>query len=150
MLSQNDFKKIIQLTPLIAIDFILEYNDKYLLGKRLNQPAKNYLFVPGGRILKDETINDAINRLSEQELGFLLNKDILKFHKIAEHHYNNNYFNDDFSTHYICLSYKYKLNNSEFNSLDLSKQHNQIVWLDKNSLLQNNSVHQNTKEYFTN
>ena len=150
MLSENDFKKIIKFTPLIAIDFIIQFNNKYLLGKRINQPAKDFLFVPGGRILKDEKINDAINRLSNQELGITLNKEMLEFHKIAEHHYNNNYFNDNFSTHYICLSYKYQLNKNEFNSLDLSKQHNQIIWLDKNNLLQNNSVHQNTKEYFIN
>ena len=29
-----------------------------MLGKRNNPPAKNYFFVPGGRIRKDESIND--------------------------------------------------------------------------------------------
>lgn len=150
MLSENDFKKIIQLTPLIAIDFIINYKDKYLVGKRINQPAKDFLFVPGGRILKDEKINDAIIRLTNQELGIKICLENLVFHKIAEHHYNNNYFNDNFTTHYICLSYKYQLNENEFNLLDLSKQHNQVIWLDKTDLLKNNSVHQNTKEYFIN
>ncbi len=43
MIDQNDFLRIIELTPLVSIDLILKSNDdKYLLGKRLNRPAKNY------------------------------------------------------------------------------------------------------------
>ena len=42
------------------------------------------------------------------------------------------------------IIYVYNIN------INLSKQHNQIFWLDRHNLLQNNSVHQNTKEYFIN
>ena len=93
MLSADDFKNIIKLTPLIAIDFIISHKNKYLLRKRINNPAKGYFFVPGGRIQKDEKIIDAISRLSVLELGLLIDKNLLKFHKIAEHHYKNNNFN---------------------------------------------------------
>lgn len=46
-LPDEEFKKIIQGSPLISIDLLVrnEYNE-YLLGKRLNEPAKNYWFVP--------------------------------------------------------------------------------------------------------
>tara|TARA_B100000900_G_C20437157_1_gene657465 strand:- start:488 stop:937 length:450 start_codon:yes stop_codon:yes gene_type:complete len=148
MLSNDDFKKVIELTPLIAIDLIIKFENKFLLGKRINEPAKDYYFVPGGRILKDEKINDAFNRLSKDELGININLEKLKFHKVAEHHYKKNYFNDDSSTHYICLSYKYELNINEFNLLNLTKQHNDVLWLSKNDLLENYLVHQYTKNYF--
>ena len=47
------FKSIVEHTPLISIDLIIRNEDgKALLGQRLNRPAQNYWFVPGGRILK--------------------------------------------------------------------------------------------------
>ena len=52
LLSNDEFKSIIKLTPLIAFDMIIEYNDNILLGKRINNPAKGFYFIPGGRILK--------------------------------------------------------------------------------------------------
>ena len=148
MLSEKDFKNIIKLTPLIAIDFIISYKNKYLLGKRINNPAKGYFFVPGGRIQKDEKIIDAISRLSVVELGLLIDKNLLKFYKIAEHHYKNNNFNDNFSTHYICLSYFYQLSDKEYSKLNIKNQHEENIWLTKNELLENTNVHVYTKNYF--
>ena len=48
MLSKSVFKNIIASTPLVALDFIIEYDNCFLLGKRINEPAKGYYFVPGG------------------------------------------------------------------------------------------------------
>ena len=56
---------IIDATPLVSVDLIIENRLKQiLLGKRVNRPAQGYWFVPGGRILKNETIKDAIKRIS--------------------------------------------------------------------------------------
>lgn len=56
-LSDEDFLNIIDKTPLIAIDLIIKNPDgDVLLGKKLNEPAKDKWFVPGGRILKNESI----------------------------------------------------------------------------------------------
>jgi len=69
-LDTKTFKTVIASTPLIAIDLIVVNERKeILLGKRLNQPAKNYWFVPGGRILKNETLDNAFKRLTLTELG---------------------------------------------------------------------------------
>lgn len=68
-LQDDDFKKIYKVT-LISIDLLVRNeHDEYLFGERLNEPAKNYWFVPGGRILKDETIAQALNRISANELN---------------------------------------------------------------------------------
>ncbi|HGT8289544.1 TPA: GDP-mannose mannosyl hydrolase, partial [Escherichia coli] len=49
------FREVIQLTPLISIDLLIENeNGEYLFGLRNNRPAKNKFFVPGGRIRKNE------------------------------------------------------------------------------------------------
>ncbi|HBR3966092.1 TPA: NUDIX domain-containing protein, partial [Klebsiella pneumoniae] len=83
MLTDEEFINIIKLTPLISIDFIVKNKrNEILLGKRVNSPARGYYFVPGGRILKDETINDAFLRLSLTELGISIPKDLWNFHGV--------------------------------------------------------------------
>ncbi len=59
-LDYEPFKIVVQNTPLIAIDLIIE-NEKgeILLGRRKNPPSNGFLFVPGGRIFKGEYISDA-------------------------------------------------------------------------------------------
>lgn len=91
MLTDEEFINIIKLTPLISIDFIVKNKrNEILLGKRVNSPARGYYFVPGGRILKDETINDAFLRLSLTELGISIPKDLWNFHGVYEHFYEDN------------------------------------------------------------
>jgi colanic acid biosynthesis protein WcaH len=63
MLSEKQFYDIIKLTPLIAIDLLTSYKKKILLGRRLNQPAKGYYFIPGGIIFKGKTLEKACYRI---------------------------------------------------------------------------------------
>ena len=44
LLSNDEFKSIIKLTPLVAFDMIIEYDNKILLGKRINNPARGFYF----------------------------------------------------------------------------------------------------------
>ena len=56
-LNKQAFTEVIDRTPLVSIDLVVE-NEKgeILFGLRKNRPAKDYWFVPGGRILKNETL----------------------------------------------------------------------------------------------
>lgn len=148
MLSNQDFRQIIQLTPLISVDLILNFNNKYLFGFRKNDPAKNFWFVPGGRILKDESIENAIKRISLTELGFQLTFDKLKFNKITEHFYNNNFFDDKYSTHYISLSYIYNLSDNEFNNINLNNQHTNSIFFNLDDISNNINIHHYSKILF--
>ena len=57
-LEKELFSSIIENTPLISIDLVVKnHENKILLGKRINKPAYNSWFVPGGRIYKDEKID---------------------------------------------------------------------------------------------
>ena len=70
MLDLNTFKIVVDNTPLISIDFIIKNSDsKILLGKRVNKPAKDYLFTLGGRVYKNEKLNDAKQRILKEEVG---------------------------------------------------------------------------------
>jgi colanic acid biosynthesis protein WcaH len=148
MLSVKDFKNILQLTPLVSLDFILNYNDKFLVGKRVNEPAKGFYFVPGGRILKGETLEATCHRLSFHELGIKIDLGKMKFHMNMEHIYPNCFFDESISTHYVCLSYYYQLSDLEYERLNLVEQHSEILWLNKKDLMEHNNVHENTKRYF--
>lgn len=69
-LNKEDFANAVRTTPLISLDFIIENEfGEFLVGKRTNRPAQEYWFVPGGRVLKDETLEQAFMRLTEEEIG---------------------------------------------------------------------------------
>ena len=59
-LDKQTFQTVVAHTPLISLDLIVEnVNGQVLLGQRLNKPAQGCWFVPGGRVLKDETMAHA-------------------------------------------------------------------------------------------
>lgn len=69
-LDQATFLNIVRDTPLVSIDLIIR-NDQgaILLGQRCNKPAQGYWFVPGGRVLKNESLAQAFQRLCHEELA---------------------------------------------------------------------------------
>jgi len=146
MLSKSNFIQVIKNTPLISIDLIIENKEgKILLGKRVNEPAKDEWFVPGGRIFKDETLDSAFNRTTTTEIGISLKREKVQFYGLYEHFYENNVFNDKFSTHYIVLAHKFKVNEKD---VLLNNQHEKYQWFDIDELLKNTKVNKHTKDYF--
>ena len=141
----DEFKTIVQATPLISIDFIVKNSkNEILLGKRINRPAKGTWFVPGGRVLKDEQFEQAFHRLIKTELN--LDKAESTFKGIYQHFYDDNFSGDNFSTHYVVLAYEIKLDSAE---LTLPKeQHSTYKWLAKDELLNDETVHVHSKWYF--
>ena len=145
MLSKEVFSEVVRNAPLISIDLLVRNSDgKVLLGKRVNEPAKGFWFVPGGRIFKDESLDMAFTRTVQAELGLDMKRSDAKFDKVYEHFYDNNVFNDDFSTHYIVLAHKVKIDKLP----ELNNQHNEYRWFEIEELLKNENVHKYTKDYF--
>ena len=68
MLSIQAFKTVVKSTPLVSVDLLIKNQKKFLLGRRVNNPAKGSFFSIGGRIYKDEEIKDAIKRLQMMNL----------------------------------------------------------------------------------
>ena len=146
-IDDTTFCNIIKNTPLISIDLIVKNHQGHiLLGKRNNPPAKNYWFVPGGRIRKNETFTEAFERLTLQELGqgFSLNNAI--FIAPYQHFYADSVVATNISTHYVVLAYQL---NVDENLLTLPlEQHSKYHWFDIDELLADKQVHQFTKDYF--
>jgi colanic acid biosynthesis protein WcaH len=68
-ISEDDWNTIVSQVPIVSIDLVVLCDDGVLLGKRENEPAKGEWFVPGGRVQKGETLVEAVDRVSQQELG---------------------------------------------------------------------------------
>lgn len=146
-LNIDKFESIIECTPLVSVDFIVENNQgEILLGKRNNRPAKGFWFVPGGRILKDESLNMAFYRLIKEELNIENLFVEPEFLGIYQHFYDDNVTEKKFSTHYVVLAYTIKLSNITPNLP--KKQHSQYHWFSKKKLLESNEVHEHSKWYF--
>lgn len=155
-LSKSDFSQVVRNAPLISIDLCIFKGNKILLAKRNFSPAKNYFFVPGGRILKLETKKKAIKRILKKELGLFLKgteKDKILEIGTYEHFYSDNFADDkSFSTHYIVIAYLIlfeKLINKE--KIKLDKQHSEMIWFDINNLNKENiKIHKYTLNYLRN
>ena len=146
-LDKAHFVQIVAATPLISLDLIVR-NDQgqVLLGRRLNRPAQGYWFVPGGRVRKNEPLDAAFLRLTQEELGFATSRECACFLGTYEHFYTDNFSGDDFSTHYVVLGYELAWLGHQ-DSLPVN-QHDQYCWFGMDELLQDPSVHQHTKDYF--
>ena len=144
MLNPETFKTVINSTPLISIDLLVKKDNKILLGKRINKPAQGYLFSIGGRVYKNEPIQQATARIAKTELNIEL-KLTPKFIGVYEHFYDDGIYKD-VSTHYINLAYEVDINNEILNLPN--DQHNEYQWLSINELLNSKQVHKYVKDYF--
>jgi len=144
-LGKDDFRSVIKNTPLVSIDLLVHNSEgEVLLGQRVNEPAKGFWFVPGGRIFKDETLDTAFSRTVKDELGLQMKRSEAVFDKVYEHFYENNVFNDAFSTHYIVLAHKISVDTLP----ELNTQHSEYKWFNIQALLEDANVHNYTKDYF--
>lgn len=147
MLAFNEFKQVVKSTPLVSIDLIVKRPDgRVLLGKRVNRPAQGYWFVPGGRIIKDETLEAAFVRLLKVELGADSSSVSVKSLGLYQHFYTDNFSCDVFTTHYIVLAYEVSLANKS--DKFPSGQHCEYEWFSEGDILVNTEVHKYTKSYF--
>jgi len=130
-LSDKEFENIIKKTPMIAIDLCITNRNNILLGKRINPPAKNYYFVPGGRIRKSETIDLALKRILYSETGREIRyKENISFLGVYEHFYEDNFKGTtSFNSHYVVLAYELPIKAlTEIDKTFKDVQHEENKW----------------------
>ena len=148
MLDEQLYKIVVDSTPIVSIDILIKRDNRILLGKRVNKPAKGYFFSIGGRVMKNETINQALKRIVNNELNIKL-RFIPKFISVFEHFYDSSIFNN-VSTHYVGLLYEYETNDIHDVKNLPTEQHNEYRWFAINEILEDNQVHKHVKDYFRN
>ena len=70
MIPEEKYKMIMENMPIVCTDgVIVNDNGEYLLVYRNNHPLKGEYWLPGGRVMKNETLCEAVKRKMNQELG---------------------------------------------------------------------------------
>lgn len=145
-LEATTFETVVASTPLISIDLLVENErGEFLLGLRRNRPAQGFWFVPGGRVLKGETLDAAFKRLTRVELGVELERSQARFIGLYEHFYDDSVFGEQPKTHYVVLGHHLKVGKS---NIKLGQeQHASSQWVAA-EFIHNLSSHRYTRDYF--
>lgn len=146
MLNPETFKIIVNHTPLVSIDICILYEDKMLMCKRKNNPLKDEWFTPGGRIYKNETIDAALQRICNIELG-LSGFNLKDFILLGawDHMFGNSIFGKSISTHYINLPHLLKLSYKP--DIKLDTQHDSFKWTTLEEISQDQIYHAYMQNY---
>ena len=148
-LSEEIWRTCVDSMPIFGIDMII-FSQKcgVLMGHRINNPAKGKLFVPGGRVYKNERIIDAFNRilLSETGLTFPFNKSTSM--GLYEHFYNvTSWSTSECSTHYIIDARLIEIEPENIKTkINLNEQHSNFKWISLEDM-KSNTIHSYSKMY---
>lgn len=153
MLDADTFLKVVDATPLVAVDLVLVRGGcEVLLGLRNNRPAQGFWFVPGGRILKNEGIQTALTRVAHKELGLTLSAlpAAPRLLGAYEHFYADCFAGSEHalgvSTHYVVLGHVIELPPAfELSAQD--DQHSDLRWWPLDEALNSSAVHRFTRDY---
>jgi colanic acid biosynthesis protein WcaH len=147
-LTKDDFLQIVKNTPLVSIDLIIKDPDGHVLvGVRVNEPARGFYFVPGGRIQKNERIREAFARILTTETGCQASFDDAVLLGVYEHIYDTNFHREPgFGTHYVVLGYQLQLDRRPVLTPDA--QHTTFAWMSEAEIVSSPRVHENTRAYF--
>jgi len=63
------FKQILEHAPMVCVDLVVLHKGKVLMVFREREPVKHTWFFPGGRIFKNERLEEAVKRKAREELG---------------------------------------------------------------------------------
>lgn len=160
MLDDLTFKMVIDSAPLISIDLVVRNSSgKVLLGQRLNRPAKGFWFVPGGRILKGESLALAFKRLTLNELGVECDIADARYLGLYEHFYDDSIYTDEYkgvavSTHYVVNGFEVVLPTDKgllgdnISACLPEEQHGAYKFFSEGELIASERVHVHSKRYF--
>ena len=69
LIDDEMYSVILEKMPVFCVDWLIACKGRYLLLKRTQQPLKGQWWLIGGRLQKDETIDEAGYRLQGREIG---------------------------------------------------------------------------------
>ena len=102
-ISADDWETIVASVPIVSVDLVISHDEGVLLGRRTNEPAKGYWFVPGGRVYKGETRREAVHRVAREELG--VEVEIVESLGAFEHRYDTADVPGVDAKHYLANGY---------------------------------------------
>lgn len=148
-LDAATFALVVTHAPLVSIDLIVsDPGGRVLLGRRKNRPAQGAWFVPGGRVRKDERLDDAFLRLTRSEIGVSVARADAPLLGVYEHHYEDGFAGERVSTHYVVVAHRLPPMAIDLASLP-PDQHGDYRLATVAELCADPTVHAYTRAYFT-
>lgn len=129
MISKEEYEKILENMPIPCVDLVIHKDKKVLLVKRTNPPMKKQWWIPGGRVLKNELLRDAVKRKAQEEVGFdvEIEKEIGSYDNIFE---DSAFENVKTGTHTIGATFLVKPKNENF-EIKVDKTSSDFKWFNK-------------------
>jgi colanic acid biosynthesis protein WcaH len=149
-LTPEEFLAVVDKTPLVSIDLVVrDQQRRVLLGIRVNEPARGFWFVPGGRIMKGETLDEAFSRISIKELGVHSSLANARLLGAFTHQYDTNFAGiPEIGTHYVVLAYELELELAlDFDQIP-QLEHSNYRWWTSSEAARSKDVHPNNLPYF--
>ena len=130
------YKEFLKNMPVCTVDVLLfdEKNEKILLFKRKNKPAKGYYYSLGGRLWKNKDFDEMAKIQIKKEIGIKINKKKLFGGMVMSEKFKDSIFSG-VSTHTINIFFGYNLSKEEEKRIILDGQHEKGGWLKKDDKL---------------
>ena len=126
-LPEEDYKRVLGLVPVACVDVVVTLGNKFLLGKRINEPGKGLWWIPGGRVFKGETLEETAIRKIMEELGFETRREGFEILTAKETIFENSAI-DGVSSHTINSVFLLRLNEKPVINLENS-DFSETKWL---------------------
>lgn len=123
-LEQETYNEIKKSFPINAVELLVfDQNNRILLFKRQNEPARGQWWVPGGRILFGESRKEAAKRLLKDECGLSPSE----MAQIAVLEYSVKNTSEKYDQHIISTVFRVK---SEVSVVEIDSQTSEYKWAD--------------------
>ena len=97
-------------------------------------------------VSQSKALSALLPRLTEEELGQQFSLAEGRFYGVWQHFYPDNFSGTAFSTHYVVLGFRLKIDSSM--PMLPSRQHDNWRWAKSDELVRDETVHKNTRAYF--
>ncbi|MEK7592227.1 MAG: NUDIX domain-containing protein [Patescibacteria group bacterium] len=130
-IPDESYKALMEFGPICAIDIIFfnKEKTKTLLGKRVNKPYKNIFYSFGGRLRKNELLEDAAIRIAKNETGIRLNESDLIFAGVDNEISDGSIF-EKINYHAVVIYFGCVISSST--KIHLDAQHSTHKWINVN------------------
>jgi len=122
------YSKIVESAPIVCVDMVLHKDGKVLLINRKDEPEKGKWWVPGGRIKKNEKLEDAVKRKILEETGL---KVFIKNQLSWAEYFNEKSCFDDVKTGTHSIVARFFVEPEGEQDVSLDKTSTDFKWIEK-------------------
>ena len=119
------YKKITATVPLSCVDLVIKRKNQFLLVRRIEKPAQNKWWFPGGRIFFNEKMESTVRRKLREEINVLKPKKI-EFLGVGETMFKDGYFSKP--AHTVNHVFLVEIGDKEGRQIKIDKTSSDYQW----------------------